>query len=120
MMRDIDDAAKADALLMEHYHWQKTWRPALGAPRCAPECRQAITSRQWDTTEDLHDSYLHAKEMEAVEWCLDELIGELRQVIGVEMRNREAKATVWRPTTKRTYTEAVAVIIPLMRRKCLL
>lgn len=119
MMRD-DDTFKADALLVEHYHWQKDWRPSLGTPRCAPECRQAVTSRQWDSTEDLHDSYLHKKEMEAVEWCLDELPSAHRQSIGIEMRNREVKAKVWRAGgTVPTFADALALIMPLMRKKSL-
>jgi hypothetical protein len=120
MMRDIDDVAKADALLVEHYFWQKSYREKLGYGMCSPECRQSVSSRQWDSTADITREQADRLDMEAVDWCLDELAGELRQIIGVEMRNREAKVSVWRPTTKRTYTEAVAVIIPLMKRKNLL
>jgi hypothetical protein len=120
MMRDIDDTAKADALLMEHYFWQKSWREKLGYGNAAPECRQSRSSRQWDSTAEIVDEAVTHLEMEAVDWCMDEIGGEYRQAIGVEMRNREAKVSVWRPTTKRTYTEAVAIIIPLMRRKNLL
>lgn len=117
MMRDIDNTAKADALLMEHYFWQKSWKEKLGYGSCSPECRQAVSSRQWDSTADITHDQADRLDMEAVDWCMDEVGGEYRQAIGCEMRNREAKASVWRPTTKRTYTEAVAVIIPLMRRK---
>jgi hypothetical protein len=120
MMRDIDDTAKADALLVEHYHWQKSWRPAIGYGNAAPECRYAKSSRQWDTTEDIHDELVERLTMEAVDRCLDKAGGESRQVIACEMKNREAKASVWRPTTTRTYTEAVAAIIPFMRKECLL
>lgn len=120
MMRDIDDTAKADALLVEHYHWQKRWKPAIGYGNCAPECRQAKTSRQWDSTEDIHDEVVERLTMEAVDACMYKIEPEDRQVIGCEMRNREAKVSVWRPTTKRTYTEAVAAMIPVMRKSGLL
>lgn len=120
MMRDIDDTAKADALLMEHYYWQQSWHEKLGYGSCAPECRQAVSSRQWDTTAEITSEIADRLDMEAVDWCMDEIGGELRQVIGCEMRNREAKASVWRPTSKRTYTEAVGVIVPLFRKKNLL
>lgn len=116
MMRDIDETTKADALLMEHYYWQKTWRPKLGY-WVSQESRQVVPNRQWDSTADITHDQADRLDMEAVDWCVDELSGEFRQAIGCEMRNREAKASVWRPTTKRTYTEAVAAIIPLMRRK---
>jgi hypothetical protein len=120
MNRDMDDTAKADALLVEHYYWQKTWKPKLGYGMCSPECRQSVSSRQWDSTADITREQADRADMDSVDWCMDELDGESRQIIGCEMRNRDAKASVWRPTTKRTYTEAVAIIIPLMRRKNLL
>lgn len=120
MMRDIDDTAKADALLVEHYFWQKSWRPKLGYGRCSPECRESISSRQWDTTADITREQADRLDMEAVEWCIDELPGDLRQTINCEMRNREAKASVWRPASGRSYGDAVAAIIPLMRKKSLL
>lgn len=116
----IDETTKADALLMEHYYWQKDWRPALGAPRCSPECRQSVSSRQWDTTEDLHDSYLHKKEMESVEWCLDSIAYPYRQAISIEMLNREAGAHVWQSPAEYSYEASLKIIIPQMKKQNLL
>lgn len=124
MMRDIDDTAKADALLMEHYYWQKSWRPPIGYGSAAPECRYSLSSRQWDSEQLITNEQIERLEMESVEWCINALPQEFRHAIGAEMvnreRNRVAKASVWRPNTKRTYTEAVAAIIPFMRKRSLI
>lgn len=121
MMRDIDDTAKADALLMEHYFWQKSWKPRIGYGTCAPECRQAKSNMVMDSAVEVIDQQIQHLEMEAVDWCMDAISSTDRQAIGAEMVNRDrnikAKASVWRPNTERTYTEAVAVIIPFMRKK---
>lgn len=119
-MRDIDETTKADALLMEHYYWQKSWRPAIGYGNVAPECRQAKSNRVMDTFDEVNGDAIKNLEMEAVEWCLDAVTPECRQAIGKEMKNREAKAQVWRSPSPLSYPEAVAVIMPLMRKKDLI
>ena len=120
MMRDIDEATKADALLTEHYFYEKPWRPHTGFSKCAPECRQAVSSRQWDSTEDIADDACTRMKMEAVEFCINAVTSECRQAIGIEMKNREAGAQVWRSPSPLSYPEAVAMIMPLMRKKDLL
>jgi hypothetical protein len=119
-MNDIDDTTKADALLLEHYYWQKAWKAKLGYGNAAPECRQAVSSRQWDTTAEITSDTVDQIEMETVDWCVDALDGESRRIIGCEMRNREVAAKVWHSETGRTYADAVNAILPFMRKKNLL
>lgn len=110
----------ADALLWEWYLYSKSWRPPLGMPGCDPACRQAKTSRQYDTTTEIVEDVCRRIEMESVEWCHDELNGVHRNAIGIEMKNREVKAKVWRSPVGAKYEEAIVAIIPFMRKKNLL
>jgi hypothetical protein len=120
MMRDIDETTKADALLTEHYYWQKSYREKLGYGNAAPECRQSRSSRQWDSTAEIVDEAVAHLEMEAVDWCMDAATPECRQAIGKEMRNREAGAKVWRSPSPMTYSEALDMIVPMMKKKDLI
>lgn len=118
--REAEEIALADQLLVDWYEWSRAWRPQLGAPRCAPECRQARTSRQYDDTSDLARESADRLDMEAVEYCVDAISFPYQNAIGIEMKNRQVKAKVWRSTQGKTYAEALEVIIPVMRKKNLL
>lgn len=110
---------KADQLLMEWHAWTSGWRPDLGVPGCAPECRGAKSSRQWDSTSEIVDESCHKVEMEAVQFCFESIPFSFQNAIAIEMKNREVKLKVWRSMMGKTYEEALAVIVPIMRRKCL-
>lgn len=118
--KEAEEIALADQLLLEWYEWSRAWRPHLGAPRCAPECREARTSRQYDDSSDLVRETADRLDMEAVEWCVDAVSFPYQNAIGIEMKNRQVKARVWRSVHGKTYTEALEQIIPHMRKKNLL
>lgn len=107
----------ADELLEEWHAWSATYRPALGIPGCAPSCREATTSKQWDSTFEIGDERVRAKEMENVEWCVDAIPLPCRQAIGVEMKNRETRANVWRAAGAANYADAIEAILPFMRKR---
>lgn len=120
--REEERKRKADALLEEWHAWSAAYRPALGIPGCSPSSRQAQSSKQWQSTYEIADEFARKAEMEAVEWCVDALKFQYRQAIGVEMRNRSAKAKVWRGPTldPNAYREALEDLLPILRRRGLL
>jgi len=111
--------ALADALLEEWHAWSAAYRPALGVQGCSPPSRQAQSSKQFQSTAEIAEDSIRRAEMESVEWCVDALPLGCRQAIGIEMRNREARARVWRSPTATTYDDALEEILPIMRRRCL-
>lgn len=112
------DCELAEQLLTDWYRWSRSWRPALGAPRVSPYCRQSRTSQQYDEDAGFDRVFLH--EMETVDWCLGELPLSLQQAIGIEMRNREVQARVWRCSRPARYGEALAAVIQLLAVRGLL
>jgi len=114
---DRSESDIADELLVEWYPWSAMYRPHLGAPRIAPYCKDSRTSRQYDEASDLAHDRIYQNKMKAIEWCVDALLPELAAAIGIEMRNRQAKAKVWSSGGDRTYAEALAVIVPIMARR---
>lgn len=107
----------ADQLLTEWHRWSASWRPDLGVPGCAPECRQSRSSRQWDNTDEIVDGICLKTEMDAVQWCFDALAFPFQNAIAIEMKNREVKAQVWRSRMGKTYAEALDAVMPIMRKK---
>jgi hypothetical protein len=114
-MDRLSDREVADSLLIEWHRWSARYRPNLGAPRIAPYCKQSTSSRQYD--EDAAYDRIYHGQMEAVDFCIDAIEVAMQQAIGAEMRNREAKAKVWRSPSNRTYTEALDAILPVMRKR---
>lgn len=117
-MERATDRELAEQLLMDWYRWSRSWRPALGAPRVAPYCRQSRTSRQYDEDAGFDRVFLH--EMETLDWCVAELPLPLQQAIGIEMRNREVQARVWRSTQAGRYSEALSAVMRLLVRRGIL
>jgi hypothetical protein len=108
---------RADALLYEWYRWSKPWRPALGAPKLAPYCREAQISKQYDQAADLTHDQVYQNEMKAVAFCVYELVTPMQQAIGCEMKNREVKSTVWRCPGASSFAAAMDAILPVMRKR---
>lgn len=113
---------RADALLEEWHAWSATYRPALGIPGCSPSSRQAQSSKQWQSTTEIAEESARKAEMESVEWCVDALVFSHRQAIGLEMRNRRARARVWNSRSREygSYGAALEEIMPLMIKRALL
>jgi len=111
------DREKADALLIEWYRWSKAYRPALGAPRIAPYCRESTTSKQYDSASDLSHDRVYQNEMKAVDYCMDAIAVDMQQAIGTEMRNREARAKVWRSPSQASFSAALDAVMAVMRKR---
>ena len=107
---------KADQLLIEWHMWASSWRPDLGVPGCAPECRGATSSRQWDSTSEIADDTCYKLEMDAVQRSFDALDAPFKNAIAMEMRNRAGNVRTWRSTMGNTYDEALEAIMPVMRK----
>jgi len=109
----LNEREQVEQLLIDWYRWSKRWRPHLGAPRVSVYCRQSRTSRQYD--EDAEDERVFIHEMKAVEWCVNELPIPLQVAIGLEMRNREARAKVW--VGGGSYSEALSKVTVLFKKR---
>lgn len=116
-MERLSDTEIADGLLIEWHRWTAMYRPALGVPRVAPYCQQSVTSKQYDDPADLVHDKVYQNEMKAVDYCVCAIAVPMQQAIGTEMRNREAKHKVWRDPGGATYAEALAAILPVMRKR---
>lgn len=119
-MQSATNREKADLLLLEWYDWSRGYRPDLDVPGCSPACRDSRTGRQWDSTTDLTREVADRLDMESVQYCYDAIHFHYQNAIGVEMRNRLSKSNVWRSPFGKTYSEALDMIMPHMRRKGLL
>lgn len=115
-MNRIDILQQADFLLVEWYEWSRAYRPKLGAPRIAPYCREASSSRQYDDSTEASCGRLHTQQMEAVEFCVDQLDGALQRAIGIEMRNRQG-SRVWRDPAGTRFAHALDALVPIMRKR---
>jgi hypothetical protein len=116
-MKRADERELADALLVEWYDWTASYRPALGADRVAVSCRGARSSRQYEDSTEASCGRLHTNEMRSVAFCVDQLPMAQQVAIGIEMKNRTARARVWRSTVADTYDNALAAVLPIMRRR---
>lgn len=116
-----DQRETAEGLLQDWYTWSKSWRPALGAPRiCTFRREMALEREGWDGAQEEADQAAHVGQMESVEFCVDALPFAHRQSIGIEMRNREARAKVWRSASPVRYEDALHAAMAVMRRRNLL
>lgn len=112
-----DDVEAADHLLVEWYEWSKMFRFKLGYPSVAPYCQAVVSSRQWEDSTDASCGRIRGNQMLDVEYCVERLETPLRGAIGIEMRNRQARAAVWRHPSGATYATALAAVIVEMRKK---
>lgn len=125
------EAEKADALLLEYHDYSAQWRPALSAPGASAACRQAKSSRQWEDSTEASCGGLHKAQMDAIEFCLDQIPSTIRHTILAEMRNRADRRDAWRERGSQkvwrqrdvypslAYVDARSLLIPIMRKRCL-
>lgn len=125
------EAQKADELLLEYHDYSDNWRPALDVPGASAACRQAKSSRQWEDSTEASCGGLHKSQMEAVEFCLDQLPQPIRNTIQQEMKGRADRRDAWRERGSHkvwrqrdvfpsiAYVDARSLLIPIMRRRCL-
>ena len=119
-MNRATDIEIADSLLSEWHHWADQYRPKLGAPRIAPYCQQSVTSRQWESSTDASCSRLQGERLKKVEFCIDQLPTSHSMAIGLEMKNRQVRHQVWSNPRASTYQEALAAVLPIMRKEGLM
>jgi hypothetical protein len=115
-MNRATEREQADYLLVEWYEWESQWGPKLGAPRVAPYCQQSVSSRQWESSTDASCGRLHVVRMKAVDFCVSKLPTPLRGAIGLEMRNRQVNARVWRQPAGGTFEEAIVALMPILAK----
>lgn len=116
-MKRAEERELADALLVEWHDWTQAYRPALGVDRVAVSCREARSSRQYEDSTEASCGRLHTNEMQSVAFCVDQLPMAQQVAIGIEMKNRNARARVWRSSVADTYENAIQAILPVMRRR---
>lgn len=127
----VSEAQKADELLLEYHDYSKQWRPPLGAPGASAACRQAKSSRQWEDSTEASCGGLFKEQMDAIEFCLNQLAPAISLVIQTEMKNRADRRDAWiergGPKVWRqrdvypslAYVDARSLLIPIMRKRCL-
>lgn len=122
---DQDTSAQIDDLLETWYRYEAAYMPALGGPRVSPSCRGHVPdSGDVHNTACDRDAKLEQVTAEAVSACVDELVLLHRVAIQNRMRNRVARAAVFRHPMLGTpeqahelYQEAKGKLWPMMKRK---
>lgn len=115
-----DQSEQVEHLLTVWYDYERSYMPALGAPRVSVSCRGHDTGDVHDTGSD-RDEKLNRITAEAVGACVDELHYLQRAAIGVHFRNRHARASVHKnpriEDQHRAYQEARQALCPKLKRK---
>lgn len=110
-----------DDLLYDWYVREQGYQAVEGYARAAVACDQSVSSRQWDSIDDVIDSRVKAYVMPAISEAMDELDGDYRLAILIEQRNRMGPAVWKNPRAKdrqpEAYQVAKAAIIPILHRK---
>lgn len=120
-----EEADRAEALIMDWYHWTKGYRPKLGVGRVAAFARGMVPDDAYVDSEAV-DERLNATRCQQVDLCIDELPWQQRAAIGVHAGNKAAGACVFRnprlsPQEQHAaYLEARAALLPALRRRGLL
>ena len=110
-----------DDLLYDWFCREQNYVPVEGYARVDPACTHAVTSRQWDSIDDVLDSRVEAYVMPLISAAMDELPGDYRLAILIEQRNRMGPAVYRNPRAgdrqPEAYNAAKAAIAPILRRK---
>lgn len=110
-----------DDLLYDWFCREQNFVPVPGYSRVDPACAHAVSSRQWDSIDDVLDSRVEAYVMPLVSAAMDELPGDYRLAITIEQRNRMGPAVYRNPRAgerqPEVYAQAKEAIKPLLRRK---
>lgn len=110
-----------DELLYDWFQREQNYAPVVGYSRVDPACAHAVTSRQWDSIDDVLDSRVEAYVMPLISAAMDELPGDYRLAILIEQRNRMGPAVYRNPRAgdrqPEVYAEAKKAIAPILSRK---
>ena len=118
------DDYRYDALDDLLYGWfcrEQGYQPVEGYARTAVACDQSVSSRQWDSIEEVLESRVEAFVMPTITSAMDELEGDHRLAILIELRNRMGPG-VWRnpragDRQPEAYRAARFAIAPILRRR---
>lgn len=88
----LDESNQVEELLLSWHRWQDSYRPALGAPKCDPTCRdyRSGDTRLTDKEQaELADAKIWKANSEKVEACIDGLPSwQHRASIQMSMANK--------------------------------
>ena len=109
MMRN-DSKAILDDILSRWHSWARGYRPVTtrGAD---PMFREARSSKQWDSMDDVIDEEITAKIMKAVDFQVSEMQDPHRSAIYVLARNCYTGRSVWISPRLPANVEERAVIV---------
>jgi hypothetical protein len=93
MMHD-DSKSILDDVLGRWHRWAKGYSPLPGTG-ADPLFRNARSSRQWDSSDDVLDATIEAKIMESVEFQVSEMVDPHRTAIHINARNCHSGVSVW-------------------------
>ena len=93
-MGQSDPKSVLDDLLSRWHTWAKGYsiNPAPGAD---PMFRQARSSKQWDSSDDILDTEINSKIMEAIDFQVSEMVDPHKTAIHINARNCASGANVW-------------------------
>lgn len=115
-----DQSDEVEHLLTEWHRWQDSYQPALGAPRCAPTCREYRSSYSLTAQErsEQADAKIWKHNSEQVELCVDTLSWQHRASIQTSLRNKRAGYSVFSNSrispedSHRLYQESKEMLYP--------
>ena len=107
-------------LLASWHKWAKGWSGVTAHGSCAM-FTEMVTSRQWDSSDDLIDGSLHNSKMQAIDFNVGELPPVQRTAIQIQARNLATGVNVWSSARLPTDLEERTIILmearnALMRR----
>lgn len=98
-----------DSLLADWHMWASGYSPSTHGT--APMFGQMVSSRQWDSEDDVLDSNLHRSQMRTVDFCISELEPLHRTAIDIQARNLVTGRSVWTSARLPQDVERRAVIV---------
>ena len=118
----FDESTQVEELLIAWHRWQASYRPALGAPRCDPACREYRSSDTRMTDQERSeqaDAKIWKANSETVEACVDALPSwQHRASIQTSLRNKAAGYSVFSnprltpEESHRLYQESKELLFP--------
>jgi len=99
-----------DDLLAQWHQWAKGFS-IVGQHGTAPMFNGLVSSKQWDSEDDVIDGALHHSQMESVDFHINELIPLHRTAIGINARNLVTGYSVWTSARLPADIEQRAVIL---------
>ena len=83
-----------DDLLAQWHQWAKGFS-IVGRHGTAPMFNGLVSSKQWDSEDDVLDGSIHHSQMESVDFHISELEPLHRTAIGINARNLVTGYSVW-------------------------